>query len=233
MRQRVRNRRSAVIGGIVAAMLGAGVSVGQEPSERGAPETLPDGDDSPRQGDARVDEPSRDIEEFVADVTALTERRNELVQMADAALEQLRSENPSAADLVEQAYGHAVFDTTRGGLIVTGAGGTGVARETESSAMTFMHLGAGGLALGGGFESYKLVMAFEDADSYDSFVAGRWVGRVSARAAAGGDGEAVEEPFTDGIRVYRLTDGGVIAQIDASGMRFWPSEQLNRPELDD
>lgn len=233
MTQHVRSRAGSISGAIVAAVLGAGVAAAQEPTERGAPETAPERDDPARPGAPPVPERPRDIEEFVADVTELTERRNEILRMADAALERLQNENPSAADLLTQAYGHAVFDTTRGGLIVTGAGGTGVARETESDTATFMHLGSGGIGLGGGFESYKLVLVFEDAERFDAFVAGRWLGRVSARASAGGDGEPVEESFTDGMRVYRLTDGGVIAQVDASGMRFWPSEQLNRPELGD
>src|SRR5690606_24502710 len=130
-----------------------------------------------------------------------------------------------------RAYGYAVFDTTKGGLIVTGAGGTGVARATETGEETYMHLGAGGIGVGGGFESYKLVMAFEDGETYDAFVAGRWDGSISAQAAAGGEGAAAEEQFVDGVRVYRLTDGGLIAQVDVSGTRFWPSDQLNHPLL--
>lgn len=178
-------------------------------------------------------EEERDVAERVEAATRLVERREEIIRMADDALERLRTENPSAEALLERAYGHAVFDTRKGGLIVTGAGGTGVARESASGDATFMHIGAGGLGLGGGFQSYKLVMLFEDAETYESFVAGRWDGSISAQAAAGGEGAVAEEQFVGGIGVFRLSDGGFIAQVDLSGMRFWPSEDLNLAQLEE
>lgn len=177
-----------------------------------------------------VEEEAAEAREHVEEVQDLTARREELAQMADAAIERLRSEDQSAAELLEQAHGYAVLDTTKGGLIVTGAGGTGVARETATGVETFMHVGAAGVGVGAGLENYKLVMLFEDEQTYDEFVAGQWDGSISAQAAAGDEGAATEEQFVDGIRVYRLTDAGLIAQVDVSGMRFWPSEELNDPD---
>ena len=103
----------------------------------------------------------------------LVERRDELILAADEALGQLRREDELGAALLEEAYGHAVFNTTKGGLILTGAGGTGVARSNDGSDVTFMRLGAAGIGLGAGFENYKLIMLFEDEETYSSFVAGQ------------------------------------------------------------
>jgi uncharacterized surface protein with fasciclin (FAS1) repeats/lipid-binding SYLF domain-containing protein len=157
----------------------------------------------------------------------LTERRDELVLDADETLEQLRRENELGAELLDEAYGHAVFDTTKGGLILTGAGGTGVARASDGSDVTFMRLGAAGIGLGAGFESYKLVMLFADEETYSSFVAGQWDGALAAQAAAGSAGAANEEQFLGGVRVFRLTDGGLMAQIDVTALKFWPYDRLN------
>lgn len=224
-----------VLAGTVAAAFAAGYSVGQEPiTERAGDETpLSEREEAARPDVAVLGDEQRDVAERVEQATELVERREEIARMADEALARLRAENASAAQLLDRAYGYAVFDTTKGGLIVTGAGGTGVARETESGEETYMHLGAGGIGVGGGFESYKVVMAFEDRETYDAFVAGRWDGSISAQAAAGEEGAAAEEQFVDGIRVYRLTDAGLIAQVDVSGTRFWPSEELNHPQLDE
>jgi len=172
----------------------------------------------------------RDVEEQLEDAAEAAARRAEISRMAEETIETLRAENPSAANLLEQAHGWAVFDTTKGGLIVTGAGGTGVAREIATGKETFMHVGAAGIGLGGGLENYKLVMLFEDRPTYDAFVRGQWDGSISAQAAAGAEGAAAEEPFVGGIRVYRLTDAGLIAQVDVSGMRFWPSDDLNETQ---
>jgi|GEM_PF-1620461 len=158
----------------------------------------------------------------------LAERRAELIREADAALEQLRERSTSDASLLERAYGHAVFDTTKGGLILTGVGGTGVARTRDGSDVTFMRLGAAGIGLGAGLENYKLIMLFEDEETYSRFVSGQWDGALSAQAAAGSEGVSAEEQFVGGIRAIRLTDGGLMAQLDATALRFWPIDRLNR-----
>lgn len=165
--------------------------------------------------------------EELADDREVMERRDELVQMADETLARLTEQNESAAALYEEAHGYAVFDTTKGGLIVTGAGGTGVAMEKDGAERTFMHLGQAGVGLGAGLENYKLVLMFADEQTYDDFVAGQWDGSISAQAAAGEEGVSAEEQFVDGVKAYRLTDAGLMAQVDVSGIRFWPSEDLN------
>ena len=97
----------------------------------------------------------------------------------------------SAQELIASAYGHAVFDTTKGGFIVTGAGGTGVAMRKNGSDPVYMHLGAGGVGLGAGFENYKLIVLFENEDTYERFIDGEWSAGATAQAAAGRDGAAV------------------------------------------
>lgn len=154
-------------------------------------------------------------------------RRQELLRDADRALDELREQNESAARLINEAYGHAVFDTTKGGFLLTGAGGTGVARAHEAAETTFMRLGQAGIGLGVGLENYKLVLLFEDQQTYRNFVAGQWDGNLSAQAAAGSEGVAAEEQFIGGVRAYRVTDGGLMAQVDVSGARFWPVDRLN------
>jgi lipid-binding SYLF domain-containing protein len=176
--------------------------------------------------EARQDR-AEERESRLVDEREIAERRDELMQMAEEALAELREEDASAASLFEQAHGYAVFDTTKGGLIVTGAGGTGVAMKQDGSDPTFMHLGQAGIGLGAGLENYRLVLMFADEQTYEDFVAGQWDGNVSAQASAGDRGVAAEEQFVDGIRVYRLTDAGLMAQADVSGVRFWPSDELN------
>lgn len=157
----------------------------------------------------------------------LTQPRQELIENADLTLAELFREDPGAAEVYEQSYGHAVFDTTKGGLILTGLGGTGVARPNDGTEVVFMRVGGAGLGLGAGLESYKLVLMFADEEAYASFVSGQWDGALAAQAAAGAQGVAAEEPFLGGVRAYRLTDGGLMAQVDVLGVRFWPYRRLN------
>jgi lipid-binding SYLF domain-containing protein len=154
------------------------------------------------------------------------QRRTEILEMQKDTLAAMKKD-PTVAELMSQAYGQAVFDTTKGGFIVTGAGGTGVATRKGGGSPVYMHLGAGGVGLGAGLENYKLVLLFEDKETYDKFVEGAWSAGVSAQAAAGRDGKAAVGKFVNGIAVYHLTDKGVIAQVDATGVKFWPSDRLN------
>lgn len=160
------------------------------------------------------------------DAESAAERRQEILDMSKSTLETL-SQDASAEDLIDSAYGHAVFDTTKGGFIVTGAGGTGVAARKNGSDPVYMHMGAGGVGLGAGLENYKLVILFENEDVYEQFVDGQWTAGTSAQAAAGRDGAAVVGKFNNGVAVYHLTDKGLIAQADVTGVRFWPSDRLN------
>jgi len=154
------------------------------------------------------------------------ERRTELMQMAKDTLAELRKD-ANARDLLDRAYGEAVFDTTKGGLIVTGAGGTGVAMHKNGSQPVYMHMGEGGVGLGAGLEKYKVVLLFENKDIYDKFVEGAWSAGASAQAAAGKNGAGTVAKFNNGVAVYHLSDKGVIAQVDVTGVKFWPADRLN------
>jgi lipid-binding SYLF domain-containing protein len=160
------------------------------------------------------------------DADSLEGRRQEILQMSEDTIQALQTDK-AAETLIDDAYGHAVFDTTKGGFIVTGAGGTGVAMRNSGRDPIFMHMGAGGVGLGAGLENYKLVILFEDEATYKKFVDGEWSAGVSAQAAAGRDGAAAVGRFVNGVAVYHLTDKGVIAQVDVTGVKFWPSDRLN------
>ena len=161
------------------------------------------------------------------DANGLAARRQEILDMSKSTIDALSKSDASAKSLIGSAYGHAVFDTTKGGFIVTGAGGTGVAMRKNGGDPVYMHLGAGGVGLGAGLENYKLIVLFENEDTYDRFVDGAWTGGASAQAAAGRDGAALVGKFVNGVAVYHVTDKGLIAQADVTGVKFWPSDKLN------
>jgi lipid-binding SYLF domain-containing protein len=168
----------------------------------------------------------QDDEDEIASASGIAERREEILEMSKNAIADLRKD-PAAKELVDDAYGHAVFDTTKGGLVVTGAGGTGVAMRSNGSNPVYMHMGSGGVGLGAGLENYKFIILFENEDVYKRFIDGEWSAGATAQAAAGRDGAAVVGKFVNGVAVYHITDQGLIAQADVSGVRFWPSDRLN------
>ena len=167
-----------------------------------------------------------DGDEDLVAASGLAERRQDILDMSKSAIADLRND-PSAKELVDDAYGHAVFDTTKGGFLVTGAGGTGVAMRSNGSNPIYMHMGAGGVGLGAGLENYKFIVLFENEDVYKRFIDGEWSAGATAQAAAGREGAGVVGKFNNGVAVYHITDKGLIAQADVQGVRFWPSDKLN------
>lgn len=172
-------------------------------------------------------------DESATKAPGLTEEdRLELEQMAVESLDELISASEPARQLFEKSEGYAVFDSTKVGALVTGAGGSGVAVDPDENQCVYMHMGAGGVALGGGIQQYKLVMLFEDDESFERFVGGRWDGGATAQAVAGKAAAEVASNFVDGVAVYQITDKGLSAQADLTFVRFWQDHDAPTTEPD-
>ena len=163
----------------------------------------------------------------VAEETAhVQERRQEIDRNAQATLDELLKTHDGVRDLYGRAAGYAVFTVTKGGFIVSGGGGNGVAVDKASGTRTYMRMGTGGIGLGIGGQRYSLVVLFETADRLGKFVAGGWDSSATAEAVAGQEGIAFRSSFIDGVALYQVTDKGLMAQADVSGTKFWVNDEL-------
>ncbi len=156
------------------------------------------------------------------------ERRQQIDLNERHAIERLVNEDAKAARLFSRAVGYAVFSLTKGSLLITGGGGSGVAIDTATSERTYMHVGMGGIGLGLGGQASRLVLLFEDKITFDTFVRNGWHTATSANAVVGRVGANADTTFTNGIAMYQLTDAGLLLQADVSGTRFWQSRRLNK-----
>jgi lipid-binding SYLF domain-containing protein len=154
------------------------------------------------------------------------ERRQEIDSNAQATLDDLLKDQAGVRDLYDRATGYAVFTVTKGGFIVTGGGGNGVAVNKSTGQHTYMRMGTGGVGLGIGGQRYSLVMLFETADRLDKFIAGGWDSSATAEAAAGQEGIAFRSSFIDGVAFYQITGKGLMATADVSGTKFWVNDEL-------
>ena len=156
------------------------------------------------------------------------ERRQKIDLTERHTIERLVNEDAKAKRLFGRAVGYAVFTLTKGSLLVTGGGGSGVAVDNASGERTYMHVGMGGIGLGLGGQASRLVLLFEDKITYDTFVRNGWHTSSSANAVVGRVGANADTTFTNGFAIYQLTDAGLLLQADVSGTRFWQSKRLNR-----
>ena len=154
------------------------------------------------------------------------ERRQAIDSNAQTTLDGALNAQPGARDLYGRAAGYAVFTVTKGGFIVSGGGGNGVAVDKATGQRTYMRMGTGGIGLGIGGQRYGLVILFENQDRLAKFVAGGWDSSATAEAVAGQEGVAFRSSFIDGVALYQITDKGLMAQADISGTKFWINEEL-------
>lgn len=154
------------------------------------------------------------------------ERRQEIDTNAQATLDEALNAQPGVRDLYGRAVGYAVFTVTKGGFIVSGGGGNGVAVDKGTGQRTYMRMGTGGIGLGIGGQRYGLVILFENQDRLTKFLAGGWDSSATAEAVAGQEGVAFRSSFIDGVAIYQITDKGLMAQADVSGTKFWVNDEL-------
>lgn len=159
----------------------------------------------------------------------ITQERQAILLMAEETMTRLREEVPASGELIDKAQASAVFDATKGGLIVSGAGGKGVAQRAGGLEPVFMRMSSIGVGLTAGAQSYKLVILFESPAAYEKFLGGDWGVKGSAQASAGDEAAGASTGFQDGVAVYHLSDKGLMGNIDVSGVKFSRDDDLNAP----
>jgi lipid-binding SYLF domain-containing protein len=154
-------------------------------------------------------------------------RRAKLDEIAQATIDKLFAASPDARALHERAYGYAVFDNSKVGLGVSGAGGSGVAVARNSGKRTYMKMGSGGVGVGAGYQEYQLVFFFEDEKSFNNFINEGWTADAQATAVGGKAGASAAGDFRNGVALFKLNERGVAAHADVSGTRYWKDKKLN------
>ncbi|XDA97414.1 hypothetical protein AB1M95_15005 [Sulfitobacter sp. LCG007] len=169
-------------------------------------------------------------EEMISNEATPEETRLRIDATADAALERLFAETPSARDLFELSAGYAVFDARRVTLIgISGGYGRGVAVSRETGTRTYMKMGTGGLGLAlgvGGFDR-KIIILFETEFGFLDFVQNGYDATAEAGSMFGEEKAEQAVRFVDGRSVFVLTKKGWKISAHAAGTRYWRDGDLN------
>lgn len=147
-----------------------------------------------------------------------------------------------AGDLIDAAYGYAVFPTIgKGGIGIGGAHGSGRVYKGNGKLMgtTKMTQITYGLQLGG--QAYSQIILFEDERSYDEFTDGNFEFGAQATAvaltaaagaeasttgagtnASGGENNANvgSSGFRKGMAIFTIAKGGLMYEATLGGQKF-------------
>jgi len=88
-------------------------------------------------------------------------------------------------------------------------------------------MGSAGLGLTLGGQRYKIIFLMQDSESFDRFVTNGWYADASARAAAGPEGGASGTAFRNGLAVFQLNSGGLMASVDISSTWYTRDTELS------
>lgn len=160
------------------------------------------------------------------------EERAEIQKMRKETLVRLYQLHPAAQGALRSAAGYAVFSNVGINLILlSAAGGSGVAHDNGSGKDTYMKMVSGGVGFGLGVKDFRGIFVFSTRDKLDQFVNSGWEASAQADAAAkaGDKGGAAAGAITvaPGVTLYQLTENGLALQATIQGTKYFKSDTLN------
>jgi lipid-binding SYLF domain-containing protein len=147
-------------------------------------------------------------------------RAHATVSEAEDATAALRKADPSLKKFFEHSAGYAVFpNVAKGGLVVGGAGGTGIVFENgKAVGKTTLSQVSIGAQVGG--QAYYEIIFFETAATLAEFKKGEWTMAAQVSAVALASGASANADYKGGVAVFTLSKGGAMAEASVGGQKF-------------
>lgn len=146
--------------------------------------------------------------------------RRDLEARADATLATMRSRDPGLQPVLDTAAGYAVFpEIGKGGMVAGAAYGRGVLYE-GGRRTGFVELNQASIGAQAGGQTFSELMVFRDRVQLDQLKAGTYSVGANASAVALQSGAAAAAEFRDGVAVFVLPRGGLMAEVTISGQKI-------------
>lgn len=151
---------------------------------------------------------------------AQTENDQNLIDDAEKAKLALLEADPGMQSFFDESAGYAIFPNVgKGGLIIGGASGNGVVYE-NGIAVGMADLKKLNIGLQAGGQAVIQVIFFENEASLSEFKEGNFAFGAEVSAVAVKSGIAYNAKYKDGVAVFALTKGGLMADASVGGQKF-------------
>jgi len=142
------------------------------------------------------------------------------VKEAEQARTEIRNADAGQQKFLDGAAGYAVFPrVAKGGLVIGGAGGSGIVFEKgKAVGRTTLSQVTVGAQIGG--QTYSEIIYFETAEALASFKKGEWTMAAQVSAVALRSGASADAGYKDGVAVFTLARGGLMAEASVGGQKF-------------
>lgn len=146
--------------------------------------------------------------------------RSDLQARAETTLRTMQSRDASLKPLLDSAYGYAVFpDIGKGGFVAGGAHGRGVVFE-QGRPTGFVQLSQASLGAQIGAQTFAELIVFADRESLQRLKQGNFSISGNASAVVLTTGAAASTRYANGIAVFVMPRGGVMAELSVSGQQI-------------
>jgi lipid-binding SYLF domain-containing protein len=139
---------------------------------------------------------------------------------ADSALQRMYARDPGLRGFVQGGYAYAIFPSVgKGGLIAGGASGRGEVYE-QGRFVGYAELNQVTVGAQAGGEEYAELIVFQDEAALRNFQNKEYSFSANASAVALKAGASKEGHFRDGVAVFTLPTGGLMAEASVGGQSF-------------
>jgi lipid-binding SYLF domain-containing protein len=147
-------------------------------------------------------------------------QQDTLNQRAQIALQEMTRTDPGLQNVINNAYGYAVFpDVSKAAVGIGAGGGNGVVyQQGQMVGRATLNQGSVGIQIGG--ESFAELVVFKDRPAMDVFENGNLNFGADATATAVKAGAAAATQFNNGTMIYVLPKGGLMAGVSILGQKF-------------
>jgi lipid-binding SYLF domain-containing protein len=147
-------------------------------------------------------------------------RAQDLRAEADQTISNFKAKDPTLQKFFDTSVGYAVFPTVaKGGLIVGAAHGDGLVYE-HGKAIGRASLTQGSIGAQIGGLTFSQVIFFQTAGALEDFKSGRFVMSADVSAVVATQGSGTVAPYREGVAVFTLPKGGMMAQATVGGQKF-------------
>jgi lipid-binding SYLF domain-containing protein len=148
--------------------------------------------------------------------------RSALVDETHATLTLMQDRDPHLKRFLARSAGYAVFPNVgKGGVIVGGAFGRGGLYDAKGTLLGYAKVTQGSVGGVIGARTYALLLVFQSGQQLDAFKAGQDLHfGAEATAIAIHDGCSATTPYHDGVAVFAMPKGGLMADASLNGQAF-------------
>jgi lipid-binding SYLF domain-containing protein len=147
-------------------------------------------------------------------------QRTAMEDEAKAAVERMEAQDPGIRDTLSRAYAYAIFpEVGEAAVGIGGAHGRGyVYQNGQLIGTVTMTQGSVGVQLGG--QTYAELLVFQSAQPFEQFKKDVFSFGADASATLVKAGAAASTGFNNGVAVFVLPKGGLMAGVAVTGQKF-------------